>query len=66
MRIQTLDTFGFLYEFTNALALNHVYIARVSIDSVGSLVQDILYVTDENGHKITDPSRQRESAPPQF
>ena len=60
MRIQTLDTFGFLYEFTNALALNHVYIARMSIDSVGSLVQDTLYVTDENGHKITNPSRQRE------
>jgi glutamate-ammonia-ligase adenylyltransferase len=60
MRIQTLDTFGFLYEFTNALALNHVYIARVSIDSVGLLVQDTLYVTDENGHKIANPSRQRE------
>jgi glutamate-ammonia-ligase adenylyltransferase len=60
MRINSLDTFGFLYEFTNALTLNHVYIARVSVDSVGNRIQDTLYVTDENGHKITDPTRQRE------
>ena len=60
MQINALDTFGFLYEFTNALALNHIYIARVSVDSTGTLVQDTLYVTDENGNKITDPSRQRE------
>ena len=60
MRINSLDTFGFLYEFTNALTLNHIYIARVSVDSVGNRVQDTLYVTDENGHKITNPTRQRE------
>jgi glutamate-ammonia-ligase adenylyltransferase len=60
MRINSLDTFGFLYEFTNALTLNHVYIARVSVDSTGNRVQDTLYVTDENGHKITNPTRQRE------
>jgi glutamate-ammonia-ligase adenylyltransferase len=60
MRINSLDTFGFLYEFTNALTLNHVYIARVSVDSIGNRAQDTLYVTDENGHKITNPTRQRE------
>ena len=60
MRIDSPDTFGFLYEFTNALTLNHVYIARVSVDSTGNRAQDTLYVTDENGHKITNPTRQRE------
>jgi len=60
LRISSQDTFGFLYEFTNGLALNHVYIARVIVDTTGSRVQDILYVTDEAGHKITNPARQQE------
>ncbi len=51
---------GFLSEFTNALAMEHIYIARVLISSVGSRVSDVLYVTDENGDKITHPDRQRE------
>lgn len=60
LRISTTDTVGFLYEFTNALAMEKIYIARVIIDSVGSQVNDILYVTDENSKKIVDPERQRE------
>ena len=32
LRIDSPDTVGFLYEFTNALALNRIYIARVSVD----------------------------------
>jgi glutamate-ammonia-ligase adenylyltransferase len=60
LRINSLDTSGFLYELTNALALNHIYIARVTVESVGDRVQDTLYVTDEAGNKITSPDRQRE------
>jgi len=60
LRISAPDTIGFLYEFTNALALNHVYIARVDVASAGSHVHDTLYVTDARGHKITSPDRQRE------
>jgi glutamate-ammonia-ligase adenylyltransferase len=60
LRIDTPDTAGFLYEFTNALAINRVYIARVSISSVGRRVSDTLYVTDEAGGKITGPERVRE------
>jgi [glutamine synthetase] adenylyltransferase / [glutamine synthetase]-adenylyl-L-tyrosine phosphorylase len=60
LRIDTPDTIGFLYEFTNALALTHTYIARTIVQSVGSRAQDILHVTDENGHKITSPEKQRE------
>jgi len=60
LRIKTPDTVGFLYEFTNALALNRIYIARVTVDSTGNRVRDTLYVTDADGQKITDPEKQRE------
>jgi glutamate-ammonia-ligase adenylyltransferase len=40
--------------------MEHIYIARVMISSVGSRVSDVLYVTDEKGAKITHPDRQRE------
>ena len=60
LRIDTPDTLGFLYEFTNALAMTHTYIARVIVQSVGSRAQDILHVTDERGNKITLPEKQRE------
>ena len=60
LRIDTPDTIGFLYEFTNALALTRTYIARTIVQSVGSRAQDILHVTDEKGNKITSPEKQRE------
>ncbi|HEX7434529.1 MAG TPA: hypothetical protein VF326_12815 [Anaerolineaceae bacterium] len=60
LRIDAPDTFGFLYELTNALAFNQVYIAQVEIDSTGQRVHDTLYVTDNNGHKITSLDKQRE------
>ena len=60
LRIDTPDTLGFLYEFTNALAMTHTYIARVIVQSVGSRAQDILHVTDEQNNKITSPEKQRE------
>jgi glutamate-ammonia-ligase adenylyltransferase len=60
LRIDAPDTPGFLYEFTNALALNDVYIAQVTVDSVGNRAHDVLYVTDTQGRKITRPDKQRE------
>jgi len=60
LRIAAQDTIGFLYEFTNALALNGTYIARMTIGSMGSRVQDTLWVTDARGQKITSPAKQRE------
>ncbi|MDR3572721.1 MAG: hypothetical protein P4L50_02575 [Anaerolineaceae bacterium] len=60
LQIKSLDTFGFLFEFTNALALNHIYIDRMMVDSSDNQAQDTLYVTDKAGRKITDPNRQRE------
>lgn len=60
LRIDAPDTPGFLYEFTNALALNGIYIAQVLVNSIGHRVHDVLYVSDAQGRKITDPTRQRE------
>ncbi len=60
LRIDTPDTIGFLYEFTNALALNHIHIARVTVETIGNRVQDTLYVTDVHWQKITTPEKQRE------
>lgn len=60
LRISSTDTIGFLYELTNALALHRVYIARVEIETAGKNVADVLYVTNEQGSKISDTERQRE------
>ncbi|OQA47573.1 MAG: Glutamate-ammonia-ligase adenylyltransferase [Chloroflexi bacterium ADurb.Bin325] len=60
LRIGGADTPGFLYEFTNALALNRVHIAQVFVTSAGDRVQDTLYVTDDRGQKIVAEPRQRE------
>jgi [glutamine synthetase] adenylyltransferase / [glutamine synthetase]-adenylyl-L-tyrosine phosphorylase len=60
LHIDTPDTVGFLYEFTTALTINRIYIAQVLVSSAGNQVRDTLFVTDENGQKITNPDRQRE------
>ena len=60
LRIDTPDTVGFLYEFTNALALNGVYIAQVAVSSSGNRVHDTLYVSDAHGRKLTGAARERE------
>jgi glutamate-ammonia-ligase adenylyltransferase len=60
LQIEAPDTTGFLYEFTNALAIYKIYIDRMIVSTVGSRVNDTLFVTDEHGEKITDPDKQRE------
>ena len=60
LRIDAPDTIGFLYEFTNALALNGVNIRRMTVETIGQRVRDTLYVTDTLGEKITAPDKQRE------
>jgi glutamate-ammonia-ligase adenylyltransferase len=59
LRISAPDTLGFLYEITNALAYNHIYIARMSVSSSANRAQDTLYVTDANDDKITDEEALR-------
>lgn len=60
LRIESPDTIGFLYEFANALTLNGIHIAQVTVTSAGNRVRDTLFVTDARGQKITSPERQRE------
>jgi glutamate-ammonia-ligase adenylyltransferase len=60
LRIEGTDTIGFLYELTNALALNGINIRRMTVASVGRRVHDTLYVTDARRAKITAPEKQRE------
>jgi glutamate-ammonia-ligase adenylyltransferase len=60
LRLDAPDTIGFLYEFTNALSLTRTYIARMVVQSRGSRVNDLLYVTDKDGKKITSYQKQRE------
>ncbi|HFB52129.1 MAG TPA: glutamine synthetase adenylyltransferase, partial [Anaerolineae bacterium] len=60
LRIDTVDTVGFLYELTNALAMAGVHIARMSIGTAGKRVSDMLHITDARGKKITDPQKLRE------
>jgi glutamate-ammonia-ligase adenylyltransferase len=60
LRLDAPDTLGFLYEFTNALSLTRTYIARMVVQSHGSRVNDLLFVTDKQGRKITSYQEQRE------
>jgi len=60
LRIDAPDTFGFLYEFTNALALTHTYVTRMIVQSISTRAQDIFHVTDDNGKKIISPEKKRE------
>ncbi|PKN90296.1 MAG: glutamine synthetase adenylyltransferase, partial [Chloroflexi bacterium HGW-Chloroflexi-7] len=60
LRISAPDTAGFLYEFSNALALSHINIVRMLVQSVGNRASDILYVTNEKGEKIISAAKQRE------
>jgi glutamate-ammonia-ligase adenylyltransferase len=60
LRIDAADTAGFLYEFTNALAISGVEIDQVVIDTVGSRVQDVIFVTDRSHRKIVEAEKQRE------
>ncbi len=60
LHIYAPDTIGFLYEFTNALALNGINIRRMNAISIGDRIYDTLYVTNTPGEKITAPQKQRE------
>ena len=59
LSISAPDTIGFLYEITNALAYNHIYIARMSVTSTADRAEDTLYVTDAKGNKITEDETLR-------
>ncbi len=51
--IQGKDTPGFLYAFSNALAMRDIYIHKVKIKNVGDEMGDRIYISDRRGRKIT-------------
>jgi glutamate-ammonia-ligase adenylyltransferase len=60
LQIRSDDSFGFLFEFTNALALLGVNIERAEIRTVGNEAHDTFWVTDAQRHKIDDEARLRD------
>ncbi|MEM7348113.1 MAG: ACT domain-containing protein, partial [Chloroflexota bacterium] len=57
LQISAPDTIGFLYEFTNALALAGVNVRRMVVRSDENWVQNTLYVTDRHHNKIKQPEK---------
>ena len=55
--ISSIDTPGFLFSFTNALASIHINIARARIRTRDDVVQDTFWLTDSSGAKIEDERR---------
>ncbi|MBI5759932.1 MAG: hypothetical protein HZA46_15550 [Planctomycetales bacterium] len=60
VRVRALDTAGFLYELTNSLALCGVDVSRVHVASHGPNVDDTFFITDADGRKLADLTKQRE------
>jgi len=60
LRIGAPDTAGFLYEFSNALALSHINVVRMQVQTVGNRACDVLFVHDDRGEKILSTQKQRE------
>lgn len=48
------DTIGVLYRITRALAEFDLDIRSARVQTLGHLVLDAFYVTDADGHKISD------------
>lgn len=59
LSIRSSDTLGFLFEFTNTLALLRANIDRAEIRATGDEANDTFWLTDAAGRKITDAERLR-------
>jgi glutamate-ammonia-ligase adenylyltransferase len=55
--IRSVDSTGFLFEFTNALALLNVNIDRAEIRTVSGETRDTFLVTEASGAKVDTPAR---------
>jgi len=59
IEIEGLDRLGVLCEITAALADLALNIASAQIGTFGEKIRDSFYVTDFDGHQITDPQQQQ-------
>ncbi len=57
LRIRSTDTLGFLFEFTNALAVLGVNVERAHVRTVGGETRDTFWVTDRRRRPITEQAR---------
>ncbi|HZR47796.1 MAG TPA: hypothetical protein VFA47_13885, partial [Candidatus Manganitrophaceae bacterium] len=57
--IRGKDTPGFLYAFSNALAMRDIYIHKVKIKNIGDEMSDRLYISDRRGKKITQEREKK-------
>ncbi|MGH7209757.1 MAG: hypothetical protein ACREIL_10285, partial [Nitrospiraceae bacterium] len=60
MDIRSTDTPGFLYAFSNALAMRGIYISKARFENVGAELRDRFHIRGRHGHKIVDPAEQQE------
>jgi [protein-PII] uridylyltransferase len=57
LEVTTQDAPGLLFRLANTLQRSGLRISLAKINTEGTLVADVFYVTDENGAKLTDPAR---------
>jgi glutamate-ammonia-ligase adenylyltransferase len=57
LEIRSADTPGFLFAFTNALAIIGINIQQADIHTILGQVQDTFWLTEKNGQKIESPQR---------
>jgi glutamate-ammonia-ligase adenylyltransferase len=60
LRLRSADTLGFLFAFTNALAIIDVNIEQAEIQTILGEVQDTFWLTDRGGRKIERTERIQE------
>jgi [protein-PII] uridylyltransferase len=60
IEVTTRDQLGLLFWLSNALQSVGLTISLAKINTEGTQVADVFYVTDSNGAKVTDPSRIEE------
>ena len=56
IEVTTRDQIGLLFWLANTLQALGLQISLAKINTEGTQVADVFYVTDENGQKITDPA----------
>ncbi len=57
VKIKSQDTPAFLYELTSALALLGININRMEVETVGTKVEDRLWLTTETGEKLVSEKK---------
>jgi [protein-PII] uridylyltransferase len=57
IEVTTRDQLGLLFWLSHALQSLGLQISLAKINTEGTQVADVFYVTDETGSKVTDPER---------